>query len=458
MITLAAATSKLQILLSGAKTTADCPWVACWVDVTTTAYTPGELDGATNGVTAVDIVGVPAASTERSLKAFFMRNADTAAITPTIRYNANGTGRDIFTATLAVGDCLQYSDTGGFLVTDSSGQLKQASSLYASNPAASSYGGAAVVGTSRAASPGDHVHALPALPTSSTSAAGIIQLGSTVAAETFGASAVAGSSGLASDRDHVHGMPGAPTDATISTTDVTTNNASTTKHGWEPKSVAPAANQLNVVGIANAETATSMKTILAATAAAKSTPLALSAGGTSLEASHVDHGHQCPGGIQSITAAASVGPSSNSEVTIATVTLPTNFLLAGTSFRFKFQGTLQLQATSGTLTLKMYIGATAGQTVQLASQGSLVASSYCEFEGLATVRTTGGSGTYITTGRLTAYTSATAVLACMQGGASTTAVDTTAATPVVKLTAQFATSSSTNILIAQNATIEVVKM
>jgi hypothetical protein len=29
---------------------------------------------------------------------------------------------------------------------------------------------------------------------------------------------------------------------------------------------------------------------------------------------------------------------------------------------------------------------------------------------------------------------------------------------VVKLTAQFATSSSTNILIAQNATIEVVKM
>jgi hypothetical protein len=161
---------------------------------------------------------------------------------------------------------------------------------------------------------------------------------------------------------------------------------------------------------------------------------------------------------EAITAAASVGPSSSSEVTIATVTLPTNFLAAGTSFRFKFQGTLQLQATSGTLTIRMYVGANAGQTLVLASQGSLVAASYCAFEGVATVRTTGASGTYIATGELYAMTSATAVLQCMQGGSATTVVNTTAATPVVKVTAQFATSSTTNILIAQNATIEIVKM
>jgi hypothetical protein len=199
--------------------------------------------------------------------------------------------------------------------------------------------------------------------------------------------------------------------------------------------------------------------IATATTAQKGTPLALSAAGTSGGApSRGDHAHQTPGGIQSNTSQVSVGPSSSSETTILTVTLPTNFLAAGTSFRFKFKGTLQLQATSGTLTLRMYIGGTAGQTIVLTSQTSAVSASYCEFEGMATVRTTGASGTYITSGRLYVHTGDTAILNARQGGSSTTTVDTTASTPVVKMTAQFATSSSTNILLVQNATIEVVKM
>jgi hypothetical protein len=196
-----------------------------------------------------------------------------------------------------------------------------------------------------------------------------------------------------------------------------------------------------------------------ATTAAAATPLALSAAGTSRTApSRGGHTHQCPGGIQSTTSQVSVGPSSTTETTIATVTLPTNFLLAGTSFRFKFQGTLQLQATSGTLTIRMYIGSTAGQTLVLTSQTGAVAASYCEFEGMATVRTTGSSGTYITTGKIAIFTTDSAMLNARQGGASTTTVNTTASTPVVKMTAQFATSSSTNILLVQNATIEIVKM
>jgi hypothetical protein len=195
------------------------------------------------------------------------------------------------------------------------------------------------------------------------------------------------------------------------------------------------------------------------TAPSACTPLAISSAGTNGTApNRGDHAHRCPGGIADITSQVSVGPSSTTETTIATATLPTNFLAAGTSFRFKFQGTLQLQATSGILTLRMYVGATAGQTVVIASQTSAVAASFCEFEGIATVRTTGASGTYISTGKLTVHNADTTVINARQGGASTTTVDTTATTPVVKMTAQFATSSTTNILLVQNATIEIVKM
>jgi hypothetical protein len=48
-------------------------------------------------------------------------------------------------------------------------------------------------------------------------------------------------------------------ETTITFTDVTTGNASTTAHGFAPKAVAPAAGLLNVLGIANGETAYSMK-------------------------------------------------------------------------------------------------------------------------------------------------------------------------------------------------------
>ena len=120
--------------------------------------------------------------------------------------------------------------------------------LASTTPTASTYGGTATVGTDSGASHADHKHALAALPTATTSAAGIIQLGSTVAAETFGATAVAGSSGLASDRDHVHAMPAAPTASSVGLGSVT--NDAQTKAAIVPNT-APAAGAL-LVGNAGA--------------------------------------------------------------------------------------------------------------------------------------------------------------------------------------------------------------
>ncbi len=91
--------------------------------------------------------------------------------------------------------------------------------------------------------------------------------------------------------DHVGGDGAAITDAALSTTDVTTNNATTSKHGFVVKATAPAANILNVVGIANGETAYTNKSIFDATNPAA---LGTAAPGTSLIASHRDHVHTLP--------------------------------------------------------------------------------------------------------------------------------------------------------------------
>lgn len=78
------------------------------------------------------------------------------------------------------------------------------------------------------------------------------------------------------------------TEAKLSLADNTTANATTSAHGLVVKATAPAANVLNVVGIANGETAYTNKAIFDAT-----NPAAIGSAspGTSLIAAHRDHVH-----------------------------------------------------------------------------------------------------------------------------------------------------------------------
>ena len=78
------------------------------------------------------------------------------------------------------------------------------------------------------------------------------------------------------------------TEAHLSIADNTTKNATTSAHGFVPKAVAPAANVLNVVGIANGETAYANKVLFDGTAPAA---IGTAAAGTSLSAAHRDHVH-----------------------------------------------------------------------------------------------------------------------------------------------------------------------
>ncbi len=83
-----------------------------------------------------------------------------------------------------------------------------------------------------------------------------------------------------------------PTDATIVTTDVTTNDASTSKHGWLTKLTAPASGLINYVGIAFGETVATMKALFDATSPSTQAFGDSAAGGTASTASRRDHKHE----------------------------------------------------------------------------------------------------------------------------------------------------------------------
>lgn len=129
MIIFDTTTRKLQMLLAGAVATNQCPCMVAWVDVTTTAYTPGTTVANSNNTTAVDIVAAPASSTYRQLKTLTFYNADTASVTVTIRYNDNGTTYTIVKVTLPTLYHLVYTDTDGWSVYDTAGAKAAVQSL-----------------------------------------------------------------------------------------------------------------------------------------------------------------------------------------------------------------------------------------------------------------------------------------------------------------------------------------
>jgi hypothetical protein len=101
-------TKKLQMVMSGAAATTNPSYIVSYADVTT-SFTEGNLNGALNGATAVDIVPAPAASTRRTVTEIIIKNVDTAAVTIYFRLDDNGTTRNIKTISLAVGETWEMS-------------------------------------------------------------------------------------------------------------------------------------------------------------------------------------------------------------------------------------------------------------------------------------------------------------------------------------------------------------
>ena len=124
MIVLQNITDSLEIVLSGAVATNQLPFVATYVDSTTTAYSPLRTTGLTNDTTVVTIVASPAASTSRTIKTISIQNKDTAIITVLVSYNDNGTKYVVLKVTLDIGDNLEYTETNGWKVITTDGAVK----------------------------------------------------------------------------------------------------------------------------------------------------------------------------------------------------------------------------------------------------------------------------------------------------------------------------------------------
>jgi hypothetical protein len=123
MLILDAVTKSLKIVLAGNVTTNQLQVTTHWIDITTTTFTPGSTDTVTNQTTAVEIVGAPAASTQRVIKAISVHNADTAAATVIIQYvSATGTRQPI-KVTLQTLENLSYEDGMGWQVLDANGGM-----------------------------------------------------------------------------------------------------------------------------------------------------------------------------------------------------------------------------------------------------------------------------------------------------------------------------------------------
>ncbi len=119
-------TRKVQVILAAAKASQDMQWTASYTDFA--AYSSGipmTSVGTTNGTSAVDVVGAPAASTSRKVLTYSLYNADSAPATVTLRlYDTGPTYYSLWTGTLNVGDTLRYVPETDFVVTDSSGNVK----------------------------------------------------------------------------------------------------------------------------------------------------------------------------------------------------------------------------------------------------------------------------------------------------------------------------------------------
>ena len=147
--------------------------------------------------------------------------------------------------------------------------------------------------------------------------------------------------------------------------------------------------------------------------------------------------------------------NSTTQTDIVTMTLGSGVLVVGSTFRIIVKGTIQVVATSGILTFRPYIGANAAaQTFVMPTQGSAAGPVQFWLEADVTVRSTGAGGLYVGGGSGLVIIGGWYPLASTSSSGVT--VDTTVSSPVVKLTAQWATADVANILKIETATIEQV--
>ena len=102
MLILDTTTKSLKINLTQAPTTNNLDFTAAYID-SASSIIEGANDGTTNGTTDVTLVAAPQNSAKRIVKYITVYNGDTAAATFNLKYDNNGTQRQIVKITLQPG-------------------------------------------------------------------------------------------------------------------------------------------------------------------------------------------------------------------------------------------------------------------------------------------------------------------------------------------------------------------
>ncbi len=137
MLILSNTTDTLELVLAGAVAANQPSFICSYRDITATDYVPGRVLGLLNGATAVVGATAPAASTQRVIDHLTVFNRDTANVTLTVRYDANGTEYPLTVVTLAPSERLEYQEGSGFRVFTSAGSMKMLT-VAGNNPVTSS--------------------------------------------------------------------------------------------------------------------------------------------------------------------------------------------------------------------------------------------------------------------------------------------------------------------------------
>jgi len=124
MVIIDGASKSITAVLSAAPATTNPNFVVSGVTYTSTATTGYHNDGALNGTTPVTLFAAPGSSTYREIKSIFIYNADTAAVTLTIRFSSSGGDRIIDVFEVPVQASLIWSRDNGFRLI-SNGRIKR---------------------------------------------------------------------------------------------------------------------------------------------------------------------------------------------------------------------------------------------------------------------------------------------------------------------------------------------
>jgi hypothetical protein len=132
-------------------------------------------------------------------------------------------------------------------------------------------------------------------------------------------------------------------ETTITFTDITTGNASTTSHGYLLKATAPGATLINYVGIANGETAYSNKALFDATAPSTQAFSDTASAGTASVAARLDHKHAMPATTKDKTSV--TGLLKGNGTVVAAATNGTDYLAQSATTTTATYGAAALPAT-----------------------------------------------------------------------------------------------------------------